>query len=223
MPEGDSVLRVARDFRHPRWATVRLDGRRVETTVSVGKHLLTRVEGGVTVHTHLRMDGDWTVIAPGRRLPRRLHPDVRVEFATRGPDGASGPTALALRMPVVEVLATADEASVVGHLGPDVLAGAWQPVVAAERLLRDPARAEGGAARPAQRRRSRFSVSEAGAPQVTTGDTRRGRTHWVSGRTGCPCLRCGTPARVVAEVPGDPERRRTWWCPSCQPGPSPVS
>ena len=26
---------------------------------------------------------------------------------------------------------------------------------------------------------------------------------------------------VTAEVPGDPERRRTWWCPRCQPGPGP--
>ena len=26
---------------------------------------------------------------------------------------------------------------------------------------------------------------------------------------------------MVAEVPNDPDRRRTWWCPRCQPGPGP--
>ena len=71
----------------------------------------------------------------------------------------------------------------------------------------------------------RFSVSGAGTgrstAQVTTGDPRKGRDHWVSGRAGRPCLRCGTAIRVVAEVQDDPERRRTWWCPRCQPGPSP--
>lgn len=68
-------------------------------------------------------------------------------------------------------------------------------------------------------RAMRHSVAIPGAMQVTTGDTRRGRSHWVAGRAGKPCLRCGTSVRVVAEVPGDPDRRRTWWCPSCQPEP----
>ena len=31
--------------------------------------------------------------------------------------------------------------------------------------------------------------------QITTGDTRPGRTHWVAARTGKPCRRCGTPIR----------------------------
>jgi endonuclease-8 len=43
----------------------------------------------------------------------------------------------------------------------------------------------------------------------------------VAGRAGRPCLRCGTIVQVVAEVPNDPQRRRTWWCPHCQPGPLP--
>ena len=34
-------------------------------------------------------------------------------------------------------------------------------------------------------------------PQIsTTGDKRRGRSLWVYGRPGEPCLRCGTPDRV---------------------------
>lgn len=66
-------------------------------------------------------------------------------------------------------------------------------------------------------RAMRHSATVPGAMQVTTGDTRRGRSHWVAGRAGKPCLRCGTSIRVVAESPGDPDKRRTWWCPTCQP------
>ncbi|MDJ0469413.1 DNA-formamidopyrimidine glycosylase family protein [Rhodococcoides fascians] len=68
-------------------------------------------------------------------------------------------------------------------------------------------------------RAMRHSASTPGAMQVTTGDTRRGRTHWVAGRAGKPCLRCATVIRVEADVPNDPDRRRTWWCPHCQPEP----
>jgi formamidopyrimidine-DNA glycosylase len=65
----------------------------------------------------------------------------------------------------------------------------------------------------------RHSATVPGAMQVTTGNRRKGERHWVAGRAGRPCLRCGTTVQVVAEVSNDPERRRTWWCPHCQPGP----
>jgi endonuclease-8 len=68
----------------------------------------------------------------------------------------------------------------------------------------------------------RHSATVPGAMQVTTGVKRKGEQHWVAGRAGRPCLRCGTTVRVVAEVAGDPERRRTWWCPTCQPGPDAI-
>ena len=73
MPEGDTVWLVARrlddalagdvlqrsDLRVPALATADLAGRRVLEVRPRGKHLLTRVEGGLTLHTHLRMDGMW--------------------------------------------------------------------------------------------------------------------------------------------------------------------
>ena len=224
--------------------------------MSRGKHLLTRFSGGTTLHTHLRMDGEWTVVREGRRLPRRLEPEVRVLLET------DGPTAYALRMPVVEVLPTAREADVVGHLGPDLLGDDWDPVEAVRRLSADPARPLAAALLDQRNlagignlwanelcflrgrspwtpvgevdlpplvdlahRMLRFSVSGAttGRPtaQVTTGDPRPGRNHWVAGRAGRPCLRCGTIVEVDAGVPGDAGRRRTWWCPRCQPGPGP--
>ncbi len=75
MPEGDVVWRVSRqldaalagraltrsDFRVPRFATTNLRGRSVREAVSRGKHILIRVEGAVTIHTHLRMDGSWRI------------------------------------------------------------------------------------------------------------------------------------------------------------------
>ena len=67
----------------------------------------------------------------------------------------------------------------------------------------------------------RHSATVPGAYQVTTGRAVRGESHWVSGRQRRPCLRCGTTVRMVDEVPNDPARRRTWWCPRCQPGPGP--
>jgi endonuclease-8 len=81
VPEGDVVLRTARrlhaafagapltvtDLRWPSLATVDLTGREVLEVVAVGKHLLARFTGGLTLHSHLRMDGSWrlTRTAPG--------------------------------------------------------------------------------------------------------------------------------------------------------------
>ena len=79
MPEGDTVLQTAKrlhtaladqvltrsDLRVPRFATADLTGRTVLGTLSRGKHLLTRFEGCLTLHSHLRMDGSWRVYASG--------------------------------------------------------------------------------------------------------------------------------------------------------------
>ena len=269
MPEGDSVYRLARrldrslqervvvrsDLRVPAHATDDLSGRRVLEHATHGKHLLTRLSGDLTLHTHLRMDGSWTVTRDGRRLPARLMPDVRVVLQVD-----SGATAYGLSLPVVELVRTSDEHQVVGHLGPDPLRDDWDPEEAVRRLAAEPERPL-AAALLDQRlvagwgnlwanelcflrghspwtpvgevdlpalvrlgaRALRFSATTDRAHQVTTGNTRPGEQHWVAGRAGRPCLRCGTTVRVVAEVPGDPERRRTWWCPTCQPGPVPAA
>jgi endonuclease-8 len=54
---------------------------------------------------------------------------------------------------------------------------------------------------------------------ITTGSLQRGQTHWVYGRRGLPCRRCGTPVRFhdPGISGGAPEARITFWCPSCQP------
>ncbi len=241
------------DFRVPQHATADLSGRTVLGTGTHGKHLFTRFDDENTLHTHLRMDGEWAVLGPGRRLPARLAADVRVLLATD-----DDRQALALRMPVVELLRTADEERVTGLLGPDPLRDDWDADEAVRRLRVRPDRPlaaalldqttlaglgnlwvnellfvrghspwtpAGDVDAPAlvgtAARMLRQSIRVRGNGQVTTGNPRPGEEHWVYARSGQPCRRCRTPVRYVPEVPGDGERRATWWCPHCQPGPGP--
>src|SRR5437879_1392303 len=94
VPEGDSVWQTARrldvltgqvltasEFRIPSLATVDLGGRTVLETVSRGKHLLMRLEDGMTLHSHLRMDGRWDVQQPGSAWRRPEH-EARVVLRT---------------------------------------------------------------------------------------------------------------------------------------------
>ena len=264
MPEGDSVWKAARtlraqlvgrtvlrsDFRVPQHATADLSGRQVTAFDSYGKHLLTRFSGDLTLHTHFEMDGAWQVVSPGKVLPRSFDDEIRLMLVT------DGPTAYALRMPVVELLATVDEPSVIGHLGPDLLGPGWDEHEAVRRLLCDPARplvealldqrnlagignlwavetcfvrgyspwtpvgeVDLHATLQLVRRMMRHALEHPG--QVTTGDTRRGRTHWVYGRADRACRRCGTAVAFRDSVTGEHYARETWWCPRCQPGPFP--
>ena len=265
MPEGDSVYQVARtldralkgrrlargELRVAALVGAELAGVTVLENVTHGKHLLTRFDSGYTLHTHLRMDGSWTVVRPGLQLPRQLDPDIRVLMAVE-----DGPTAYGLSIPVVELLATPAEHQAVGHLGPDPLRDDWDFDEAVARLAAEPERPIVAALldqrllaglgnlwvnelcflrgispwTPAADvdlralvklavRALRHSAKVPGAFQVTTGRNRRGEEHWVAGRANQPCRRCRTLIKVVAEVAGDPEQRRTWWCPTCQPGP----
>ena len=95
MPEGDTVFLLARrldrslkgrrvergELRVPAHATDDLAGRTILGHDTHGKHLLTRFDDGLTLHTHLRMDGSWTVVGPGSGCRRKLMPDVRVLLA----------------------------------------------------------------------------------------------------------------------------------------------
>lgn len=147
MPEGDSVHRLAdrlgaaligqvlteADLRVPQYATADLVGRTVEEVVARGKHLLIRMSGGVTLHTHLRMDGSWHVrrsAAAGGARQGRGGPthQIRVVLATKET------RAIGYRLPVVELLRTGDENRAVGHLGPDLLGPDWDADEAVRRL-----------------------------------------------------------------------------------------
>ncbi|MFH8886020.1 Fpg/Nei family DNA glycosylase [Streptomyces californicus] len=153
MPEGDTVLQTAArlhtalagreltrsDLRVPRFATADLTGRTVLDVIARGKHLLTRVEGGLTLHSHLRMDGAWRVYAPGERWRGGPGHQIRAIL------GNTEHTAVGYRLPVLELLRTDEESRAVGHLGPDLLGPDWDVDLALERLLAAPERPIGEA------------------------------------------------------------------------------
>jgi formamidopyrimidine-DNA glycosylase len=265
VPEGDTVWLAGRrmhdalagrmltttDFRVPQLATADLTGRRVLEVVSRGKHLLTRVEGGLTLHTHFRMDGTWHLYRAGEGW--RGGPDWQVRVVL----GNEEWTAVGYRLPVVELLDTSDEVKVVGHLGPDLLGPDWDADEAVRRLRTDPDR-EIGMALLDQRNlaglgnlyriemlflrgitpwvavgdvhdlrglvelgRRLMLANRDHVEQITTGSRKRGETHWVFERSGRPCRRCGT--RIESAEQGDPPYQRlTYWCPHCQLGPAPA-
>lgn len=156
MPEGDTVWLAAErlravlagqvlsrsDFRVPRYATVDLAGRTVLEVVPRGKHLLTRLSGEATLHTHFEMDGSWHLFRPGERWTEQgpAH-QVRLVLSVRGEDG--GWDAVGFRLPVIDLAPTAEEDQWVGHLGPDVLGPDWSLDVAVANLQAAPEREVG--------------------------------------------------------------------------------
>ncbi len=153
MPEGDTVWLAGRrlhdalagdrltrsDFRVPQLATADLTGRTVTEVVSRGKHLLTRVDDDLTLHTHFRMDGSWHLYRHGDRWRGGPQWQVRVLLAS------AGWQAVGYRLPIVELLPRDREDDAVGHLGPDVLGPDWDPVEAVARLTAQPHREIGDA------------------------------------------------------------------------------
>lgn len=149
MPEGDSVWRAAHqlnnalagqtltasDFRVPRFATLNLAGWTVEKVVPRGKHLLMRVVGPenrkLTIHSHLKMEGTWQVYPPGGRW-RKPGFTARCVLRTAAAD------AVGFSLGILEVVKTADEDTIVGYLGPDLLGPDWDPAEAEQRIRAAP-------------------------------------------------------------------------------------
>lgn len=258
MPEGDTVFMTARqqhdalagrvltasDFRVPAFATLDLAGETVHEVVSRGKHLLHRV-GERTVHSHLKMEGAWRIFRRGERW-------TRPAFQARAVLTAGETQSVGFELGVLEVLPTAEEHRVIGHLGPDLLGADWDAAEAVRRLAADasapvftalldqrnlagignvyanelcfvrgmlPTRPVGEVADlPAlvALARRMLMANRTRWTRTTTGDLRPGRRTWVYGRTGEPCLRCGTPLAggELGRVPG--EERVVSWCPRCQ-------
>lgn len=86
MPEGDTIHRVANRLRPAlvgrplvRFEAARAVGPRpavgeaVIAVEAVGKHLVIRFAGGVTLRTHLRMTGSWHLYRPGTAWRRPAH------------------------------------------------------------------------------------------------------------------------------------------------------
>lgn len=148
MPEGDILRRTAirldqalaghplvrADLRWPTAATVDLVGRTVLGTAAYGKHLLTRFDDGRTLHTHLRMDGSWRIARTGTSAARAGNPTVRAVL------GAETWTAVGNLLGMLDVVPTRDERTLIGHLGPNLLADDFDEVGLPEAVRRWAAR-----------------------------------------------------------------------------------
>ena len=149
MPEGDTVYRTAThlnaalvggelircDIRVPAFATVDLTGDIIEGVVSRGKHLMIRV-GDHSIHSHLKMEGSWHLYRYGTKW-RRPEWQARAILAT------AEWIAVGFQLGTLDVLGRGDEASVIGHLGPDLLGPDWNADEALSRLTAVPNRAIG--------------------------------------------------------------------------------
>jgi endonuclease-8 len=153
VPEGDTVWNTARvlqralagarltgsDFRVPQLAATDLTGWTVRESTSRGKHLLLRLTAPPdaagrdwTLHSHLRMDGAWRAYAPGERWAAR--PAHLIRVVLRSP----GAVAVGYHLHELALIPTAEEESLVGHLGPDLLGPDWDPDEAVRRLATHP-------------------------------------------------------------------------------------
>ncbi len=265
MPEGDTVWLAAQrmntalagstlrrgEFRLPLLAALDLTGSSVREVVPRGKHMLIRLGDGRTLRTHFRMDGSWHIYRLGTKWRGGPGYDVRVVLANDEWE------CVGYRLHDVEIVPTADEGRLVGHLGPDVLGPDWDTDEALRRLRERPDEQIGVAildqrnlagignlykvetlflcrvhpwARVADVENLEAVVTKARTlmlanrhhpEQSTTGSTRRGEDHWVAGRKGRPCRRCGSSILLGEQGPATQERV-TWWCPTCQAAPSPI-
>ncbi|MGH2967821.1 MAG: Fpg/Nei family DNA glycosylase [Solirubrobacteraceae bacterium] len=257
MPEGDTVHYAANRIRpvlegqvpdelatpHPRFGRdrwpERLGGRAVASVDAHGKHLFLRFEGGLTIHSHLRMTGSWRVLdRPARRPPRTAWLRVR----------HGGREVLQLNGPVLELITdsrTRLDPRIAG-LGPDILAPELDERLFLRRLREDdPTRPFGDALLDQRtiagignlwkvegcfaagidpwRRTGEVTDEEALAVvhetrprmRASSVDGIQGRFRAIHGRAGRPCPRCGPASRIQVRGQWD-GNRPTFWCPRCQ-------
>jgi endonuclease-8 len=281
VPEGDVVLRTARrlhaalagrplitsDLRWPSLATVDLTGRDVLEVVAKGKHLLIRLDAkpstpttaapdrsdtGLTLHSHLRMEGSWHVHRTGE--PWR---GARPEHGIRAILANAEWTAIGHRLGMLDLVTTDQEHTLVGHLGPDILAPDWDLEQAVARVEATGDRTVG------ETLLDQRVLAGIGTFYLAEACFLRGVNPWTPVRevTDLPNLvrmahrlmtanleravqvttgdarrgqeqwvhsRSGRPCRRcgttvrVAPIGAAPTQRVAFWCPSCQPGTVPT-
>src|SRR5919204_5917346 len=150
MPEGDTIHQAARRIgsalvgspivrietpqpRHAadRWPE-RLAGRAVREVDARGKHLLLHFEGGLALHSHLRMGGWWGVYRRGQRWGRSPR---RAWLVIRTPEDE----VVQFDGPVLELMTdgrTRFDQRLAG-LGPDIVADAFSEQAFLQRLRED--------------------------------------------------------------------------------------
>ena len=247
MPEGDTTWRTAAALRRRIAGKVvvdarpaplaRLKGRRIDSVDPNGKHLVIAFEGGIALHSHMRMTGSWHLYRPGERWRQ---PEWRATAVLAFDDVV----AVCFAAPVMELVS--DPRRPVAHLGPDILAESFdldQVVRRArlsdastlgELLLEQRVCAGIGNIYKCealwQLRLNPWSTT-AGIDDETLRHLyltarelmrrnlitpiRRPR-HAVHARGRRPCPRCGAPIRIEAQ---GAQARLTYYCPRCQGSP----
>jgi endonuclease-8 len=255
VPEGDTIHRAAARLGeafagtvpaelstpHPRhrldrWPE-RLEGRSLTAVEAHGKHILLRFDGGLAIHSHLRMTGAWSIARAGerwRRSPRRAW------LVLRG----GGWEAVEFDGPVLELLPERRARQKLAALGPDVLGERFDEHAFLVRLREaDPTRAVGdvlldqhvlagignlwksetchACAVSPWRPLAQVTDDEAlalaafarGAMQEAVLGGAGARPGAVYRHAGSGCPRCGETIRQRGQ--GE-DNRLTFWCPGCQ-------
>jgi endonuclease VIII len=245
MPEGDTIWRTAAALRRrldgqvvraarPAASLGRLGGRRVVGVEPVGKHLFIRFDGGLALHTHMRMEGSWHLYAPGERWRRPEHM-ARAVLET------DDTVAVCFLAPLVELVA--DDRGSVRHLGPDILDPEFDVDDAVERARRSgcdtvgevlldqrvcagignihkcnalwQCRVDPWAPLDAVADATLRTVLLTARDRMRRSAVQRGfaRQPGVHGRGGRPCPRCSTLVSVRSQ---GTLGRPTYWCTRCQ-------
>jgi endonuclease-8 len=264
VPEGDTVWLTANrlnralagrplttfDMRVPALATADLRGTTVTEVIARGKHLLTRMDNDLSLHSHLRMDGSWYLSRTGGPKPRR-HP----EHMIRAIVGNDEWTATGYRVHDLRLVGRAGESELVGHLGPDLLGPDWDLERAVTNLAAEPDVAIGEAlldqrnlAGIGNMYKCEVLFVEHVHPWTPVGQVldlerlvtsaqrllRANRDHPEQSTTGYTgrgrehwvYARGGDTClrcrtRIERADQGEPPRARgTYWCPKCQPAPA---
>lgn len=145
MPEGDSVLQLSHrlqfmtgrqvlgtSIRVPRYATVSFDGALCERVWPYGKHLFMQFDDRL-LHTHLKMEGTWSMHLKGDRWRAPGH-TARVVLQLEGAPHPRPIEIVGHRLGLVEVWRADDYTEHTSHLGPDILDPDWDEAEAIRRI-----------------------------------------------------------------------------------------
>ncbi len=147
MPEGDSVYQLAKrlafmegrtvtrcDVRVPRYATVDVTGLTCDRVWPYGKHLFMRF-GSEVLHTHLKMEGTWSIHRAGTRWRKPAH---TARVVLRLSDAGGDIELVGHQLGLVEVFPAREYGERMGYLGPDMLAEEFDHDEVVRRILLRP-------------------------------------------------------------------------------------
>lgn len=156
MPEGDSVLQLSNrlqfmagrqvlhtSLRVPSVATTNFTGTTCERVWPYGKHLFMQFNNGV-LHTHLKMEGTWSIHLVGDRWRKPGH-TARVVLQVQGDPHPRPIELVGHSLGLVDVFPANLYSERVSYLGPDILKEDWDFDEAYQRIVSRPERSIGTA------------------------------------------------------------------------------